>query len=206
MQLPAQIIIRYKELKPQIIRRLSDFSNVAEDQYFYELCFCLCTPQSKAKNALAVQKILMDMDFLHKPSDISKILRKPENYIRFHNTKSKRLLEARGNLHKVMETLKSKLSPTEKRNIIAAMVKGIGMKEASHFMRNIGYQNLAILDRHILKHLKLCGLFEDISNISTVKYYLETEKKFREFSRNVKIPIDHLDLLFWSYETGEILK
>ena len=34
-------------------------------------------------------------------------------------------------------------------------VKGIGYKEAGHFSRNIGFtQDLAILDRHILKNLK----------------------------------------------------
>lgn len=206
MQLPEQIQQKYKELKPHIIRRLKDFSNVAENQYFYELCFCLCTPQSKAKNALVVQSILMDMDFLNNPSDVSAILRKPEHYIRFHNTKSKRLLEARENFQNVMHTLNSKLNATEKRNIIATIVNGIGMKEASHFLRNIGYRNLAILDRHILKHLKLCGLYQEIPKISSVKNYLETEKTFQDFSRKVKIPIDHLDLLFWSYETGEIIK
>lgn len=206
MQLPGYILEKYIELQPQIIRRLEDFSKVPKENYFYELCYCLCTPQSKAKNALIVQKKLMDIDFLNNPSDVSNILRNPENYIRFHNIKNKRLLEARENFHQVIHTLQSKLSPTEKRNYLAELVKGIGMKEASHFMRNIGYRNLAILDRHILKHLKLCGLFTDSPKISSVKNYLETEKTFRKFSQNVNIPIDHLDLLFWSYETGEILK
>jgi len=42
-------------------------------------------------------------------------------------------------------------------------IRGIGYKEASHFLRNIGLgENLAILDRHILKNLKFFGVIEEI--------------------------------------------
>ena len=85
-------------------------------------------------------------------------------------------------------------------------IRGIGLKESSHFLRNIGYRNLAILDRHILKHLNSCGVIEKTIKISNEKQYFEIEKKFRLFSELINIPMDELDLLFWSMETGEILK
>lgn len=86
-------------------------------------------------------------------------------------------------------------------------IKGIGYKEASHFLRNIGFgENIAILDRHILKNLRLLGVIEEIpESIRRVKY-LQIEKDMAGFARKIDIPISHLDLLFWYKETGEIFK
>jgi N-glycosylase/DNA lyase len=85
-------------------------------------------------------------------------------------------------------------------------VKGLGYKESSHFLRNIGYRNLAILDRHILKNLEKFGAIRTIPKSLTRKQYLKLEKQFHRFADAVGIPLDELDLLFWSLETGEILK
>ncbi len=205
-KLPAQIKTRYKELKQDIKNRLEEFANVPGNKYFYELCYCICTPQSKAVNAFIVQKVLEQKKFLTKPFKIEPLLRKKENYIRFHNTKAKRLLQAREIYPKVLEILSSDLSPAQKRDWIVTNINGIGMKEASHFLRNIGYRNFAILDRHILKHLVLCDLYNEVPKLASKKDYLAVEKRFLQFAKQVKIPVDELDLLFWSYETGTILK
>jgi N-glycosylase/DNA lyase len=85
-------------------------------------------------------------------------------------------------------------------------VKGMGWKEASHFLRNIGYRDLAILDRHILRNLKLHGVIRSYPASLTPKRYLAIEKAFERFASAVGIPMDELDLLFWSRETGTILK
>ena len=82
----------------------------------------------------------------------------------------------------------------------------MGWKEASHFLRNIGNRDLAILDRHILKNLVRTGALERLPKSLTPKTYLAIEEKFAAFSKRVNIPMDELDLLFWSMETGEILK
>jgi N-glycosylase/DNA lyase len=92
------------------------------------------------------------------------------------------------------------------RNHFARNVVGYGMKEASHFMRNVGYRNLAILDRHILKNLCHFGVIETIPRTMTPGIYHEIEEKFVQFSKKLGIPMDELDLLFWSAETGEIFK
>lgn len=205
-QLPDFLSEKYELLKCSIQKRLEDFRNVPEADYFYELCFCLCTPQSKASNAFKVVEYLQKKDFYNKPFNPSEILRRPENYIRFHNTKADRILLAREIFPEVSAILKSEISAFEKRKKILLLVNGYGMKEASHFLRNIGMRNLAIFDRHILKHLVSCGLYDEIPNVSSEKKYLEVEKVFIEFSKKIGIPIDELDLLFWSYETGEILK
>ncbi len=205
-QLPDYIEQKYKILKPAIRNKLKEFASVRREQYFFELCFCLCTPQSKAANALIVQKELERRNFLEKPFNPVSLLRRNENYIRFHNTKAKRLLAARKMYPKLEEVLLSTISAEKKREWIVENINGLGMKEASHFLRNIGYRDLAILDRHILKHLVLCGIFDDVPKVSSIKNYLSVEKTFKKFAEVVEIPLDELDLLFWSYETGTIIK
>lgn len=183
----------YHKRKKEIKQRLKEFSQVKGDNIFYELCFCLLTPQSNAKKCDQAVRLLKQKDFLNKNINPVKYLK---TNTRFHNNKSKYLIE-----------LKKKYNKIElKREFLVKNVKGLGLKEASHFLRNIGYKNLAILDRHILKNLKKYNAIKEIPNSLTPKKYYEIEDKFKQFSKKVKIPMDELDLLFWSTETGEVFK
>jgi len=85
-------------------------------------------------------------------------------------------------------------------------VKGIGFKEASHFMRNVGYKNLAILDRHILNLMLENGFIEEKSASLNKKKYLEIEEKFRILSKKLKMSPAKLDLYMWYLKTGRVLK
>ena len=204
--LPQDLLEKYHIIKDKIRQRLEDFSKVPESDYFYELCYCMCTPQSKAVNASKVVNELMGNNFFEKPFDASHILGKPENYIRFHNTKSRNLLLAREKFDDISGLLAGNSDPVDKRQWLADNILGFGMKESSHFLRNIGYRRLAILDRHILKNLRGCGVYDEVPKVGTRKNYLVVENAFLQFSDRVGIDMDELDLLFWSQETGEILK
>lgn len=204
--LPNYINNKYNELKIPIRNRLKEFLLIPESEYFYELCFCICTPQSRARNAFQVVEKLKDADFYNKPFNPVKQLNHKDHYIRFHNQKANRLQKLISTYPIVLDLLNSDLSAFDKRNKIKESIEGYGYKEASHFMRNIGYTNLAILDRHILKHLVLCKVYMEIPKVSSAKQYFAVERKFLKFAIEVGIPMDELDLLFWSYETGEILK
>jgi N-glycosylase/DNA lyase len=206
MHLPDKLQEKYRELKPEIQQRLFEFSQVQESDYFYELCFCICTPQSKAKNAYQVQKLLMEKNFLENDFDPTSLLREPSRYIRFHNQKAKRLLYAKEFFSNIKSILDTEITASDKRIWLADNFNGFGMKESAHFLRNIGYRGLAILDRHILKHLVYCGVYNETPAINNKKKYLAVEERFNIFADYIQIPIDELDLLFWSYETGEIFK
>lgn len=201
-----ELFKEYHTRRNAIQQRLNDFKNVPESTYFYELCYCICTPQSKARNAFKVQKTLEENDFLKTPFDPTDILRQPEHYIRFHNNKAISLLKAREMYPEVLKVLKSGSPNAEKRLWLFKNIRGFGMKEASHFMRNIGFENMGILDRHILKHLIRCGVFKELPQIGSTKQYLDVEEAFKKFSDEIGIPMDEIDLLFWSMEAGEILK
>ena len=106
----------------------------------------------------------------------------------------------------IRQCLASTADPEERRRWLVTHVKGMGWKEASHFLRNIGGRNLAILDRHILKNLIHHRVLSAPVGGLTARRYGLIEQEFRRFGGVVGIPMDELDLLFWSRETGEILK
>ena len=198
----------YKKFRNEIKIRLIEFKKIKSDKYFYELCFCVCTPQSKAVNAFKVQQKLEEKDFLNnKNFNPQKILEDKEHYIRFHKTKAQNLIAIKGQISEICKVLESNISAENKRDWLVKNVKGIGMKEATHFLRNIGLNcELAILDRHILRNLIFYGVIKVIPKNLNRQNYLEIEKKFLEFSKKIKISINRLDLLFWAQVTGYTLK
>jgi N-glycosylase/DNA lyase len=206
MKLPEELLEFYNKNKSKIKKRLKEFSLVPKEEYFYELCYCLLTPQSKAENSVLVVQKLKQMDFFINDFDPKPILIEPKHYIRFHNNKAKHLLYAKEIFPQILECIENNNSLHEKRMFLVNKVLGFGMKESSHFLRNIGFKNLAILDRHILKNLVLCGVIDSYPNSLNKFTYLNIEKKFLYFAERINIPIDELDLLFWSVQTGQILK
>ena len=204
--LPNELIDTYKKFENAIISRLNDFQNTTSDIIFYEFCFCIMTPQTSAKNAWHVQNKLIENDFLNTKFNPINILTDKKHYIRFHNTKTKRLLNAIEYKKRLDEILSLHINQYEKRKIIKTEFIGLGMKETSHFLRNIGYKNLAIIDRHILRMLVLCGVLNDAIYPKNDKQYVEIEEKMIAFSDNINIDMDALDLLFFAHSNGEVLK
>lgn len=204
----------YSAKKNEIISRLNDFKEVwkkgNDEDIFTELIFCILTPQSKAEScSRAVKKIICNKLFLKGNSNqITNEL----SGVRFKNRKAKYIVEARNLLTTNGKiSIKSKIeqlrNARKARDWLVQNIKGLGYKEASHFLRNIGHgEDLAILDRHILKNLKSLRAIEKVPNSLQKKRYFEIENWMIEFSNRIEIPIAHLDLLFWSKETGKIFK
>ena len=187
-------------------QRLEGFKQILPSDYFYELVYCLLTPQSSAVNAEKAVQLLRLYGFQHSAIDPEPLLHQREFYIRFHKTKAKRLCAVRDQFPLISQHLSNGSPSTELREWLVNNVKGLGWKEASHFLRNIGHRNLAILDRHILKNLIRVGVIQRLPKTLTARRYLAIEKKFLKFSQQIGISMDELDLLFWSMETGKILK
>ncbi len=139
--------------------------------------------------------------------DINKELQK----VRFKNKKSEYLYQARCNFFKkensIYENIKKAKSPLKLREYLVKNVQGIGYKEASHFLRNIGFgADIAILDRHIIRNLIELGILEEYPKNLSEKNYREIEEKMRKLSKALDIPMDTLDHVFWAKETGEVFK
>lgn len=196
----------YAARREMIQKRLADFSAVLPEGYFFELVYCLLTPQSSAANAARAVQALQVAGFPGRAANVAEILADRRHYIRFHNTKARRLYRAWETYGSIHARLVGRNAPEATRRWLVQNVQGLGWKEASHFLRNIGFRDLAILDRHILKNLKAHGVVKTSPRTLTPKTYMLIEARFRSFASEVGIPMDELDLLFWSRETGEILK
>ncbi|MEA1944934.1 MAG: N-glycosylase/DNA lyase [Euryarchaeota archaeon] len=201
-------------IQDEIQSRLEEFDRIREigdeETIFAELVFCILTPQSKAKICWAAVENLLDNNLLLE-GESDQIVR--ELYgVRFRYKKSEYVVEARDKLSidgKI--AIKSRISRFsdvyDAREWLVRNVKGIGYKEASHFLRNIGFgENLAILDRHILKNLRSLGIIEEIPDSLSRRKYLEIEKGMKKLAKKVKIPMSHLDLVMWYNETGDVFK
>jgi N-glycosylase/DNA lyase len=201
----------YNPIKPQIEARLMDFLHIwetaSDEDLFRELVFCLLTPQSKAKTCWkAVQRLDRKCMMTETaPAQISEEL----VGVRFNQRKGEYICLARRMFcsRSLRATLASFADAAVAREWLVENVKGLGYKEASHFLRNIGLgEELAILDRHILKNLALLGVIKEVPSSPTKRTYLEIEKKMTAFSKEAKIPMGHLDLLLWYKEAGEVFK
>jgi len=207
-----EILSIYKKIKPEIEKRLDDFKKIWEsgdnNDLFVELAFCLFTPQSSAKQCWRAVNLLLERDLLFDGhwEDIAAAI----NMVRFRNNKARYLTEARSNFlcgNSIKDCLCTCSSSIEKRDWLVKNVKGMGYKEASHFLRNIGLgQDLAILDRHILKNMIVLGVIDSIPKTLTRKTYLSIEASLRQYSAKIKIPLDHLDFVLWYKEAGEVFK
>jgi N-glycosylase/DNA lyase len=208
-----ELLKSYKSKRLEIKKRLEEFNQIKNDsdeRIFTELAFCICTPQSKATSAWIAIEALVKNNYLFTRSE--RMIRPFLNAVRFADNKTKYIVEARelftknGKLN-IKEKIQSFPDSLKLREWLVENVKGLGMKESSHFLRNIGLgNNLAILDIHVLNNLKEYGVIEGILKNLTKKNYLEIENKIKEFSKLVGVPMDELDLLFWSEETGIIFK
>ena len=197
-----KIFGNYVNQRDKIQSRLEQFKSLNEKEYFKEFLFCLLTPQSNAKKCWqAIEEISKLKKF--EEELIFNILK---TKTRFHIKKTKYILEA----PKTWELIKPILNNQnrkELRNLLAENVKGYGLKEASHFLRNIGKSEnqIAILDRHILRNLEKYGIINE-TKIKSKKHYFKIESPYLQFASSIKISPDELDLLWWGQENGEIFK
>jgi len=200
------LTLLYASKKADIKKRLEELRRVwyeNDRKVFAELAFCLCTPQSSAKASDKAIKSCADCNllFVGRPEDIAPVLTK--SGVRFSTHKSNYIVEARNYFSKDGDIkIKEKLNTQDipgLRNWLADNVMGLGMKEASHFLRNIGFgKDVAILDRHVLRCLVDYGVIPEVPKTLTKQKYLEIEEKVREFSKKENIPMDEMDMLFWS--------
>lgn len=84
--------------------------------------------------------------------------------------------------------------PSEARDYLIDTYPGIGPKQASMLLRNIGWgDDLAIIDTHIsrISHL----ILEDRKEIET---YKSLEGKLRSYALDRDISLHKLDVILWS--------
>jgi len=198
--------LRKNEIKQVMKKRLQEFEsfkNKKNNDWFSELCFCILTANSRAKTAINIQNELKSGGFINKnKKELSQTIK--NNKHRFHNNKAKYIICSREHMD-IKDKLKN-FSEFNAREWLVKSIKGLGYKEASHFLRNTGAKNLAILDRHILNLMIENNLINEKPKILNKKNYLEIERKFNELAEQLNMNPAELDLYMWYMKTGEVLK
>lgn len=201
--------------KSNIIKtRLAEFEyilrNSDDNKLFEEMVFCILTAGTSAK--LCLEVIPEIKDIIHSGSK-EQITQKLRGCYRFYNIRADYIFVTREYLKnefnlEIGKMLLSFEDPLKRRDFLAQNknIKGLGYKESSHFLRNIGFKGYAILDKHIISFLNELGVINEAKSPSNRKKYIEIECGYKEFAINNGFDIDELDLLLWSEKTGTILK
>lgn len=188
-----------------VCARVNEFEKAGRspiEKIFSELCFCILTANYNAERAIKIQDTI-GRGFLTLPEKkLSQKLRELGH--RYPNTRAAYVVEARKSLCRMEKALKS-LKGEELRGWLVENVKGIGYKEASHFLRNIGYKDYAIIDFHIIGVLVEHNLIKKPKTLSK-KRYLEVEELLRDIAKECRLNLAELDLYLWYMETGKVLK
>lgn len=173
----------------QIRKILNNFkTNKKDSEIFYNLCFAICAPQTTFKNNRKVVNSLILKDFYKtdiEESELKEIVR-PVRFIR----KAEYLLRMKEQFYNILNIVRSNKDNFEKRTILEKMVMGMGLKATSHFLRNLGAEDLSIIDTHVIKFLK-----KDVPK--SKKDYLKLEEQFREQAKDMGVSVAELDAFVW---------
>ena len=166
------------------------------------MCFCILTANFNAERTIKIQNEIGECFLRDTKEELSKKLKDYGH--RFPNNRAEYITDSKKCKDRLNEVVKFH-DKKKIREWIVNNVKGLGYKEASHFLRNIGVFGFAILDRHVLKNLVAEGVISEIPSL-TRKNYLLIESKFKNYAESKDLSVEELDLLFWSKETGQVFK
>lgn len=168
-----------------------------------ELAFCISTANSSALSGLRFQKSLENLNLESlSVKDFENLLKSAG--VRFWSRKAEYIYEALRRFEVIEKALK--LESRLAREYLVRNIRGIGYKEASHFLRNVGRKDVAIIDRHILRWLHENDYLREIPKSLSTKSYKKIENTLEKIAKKRRISLAELDLILWFQKTGKILK
>ena len=211
-----KILATHRARRKEIKSRLSEFREVwnsgTDDRLWEELVFCIFTAGASARMGLRSIEAVRPLLKSGRREQMTKAL-KAAGAHRFPVERPGYIVITRAFLHehcgmRLREMLNDFSDPVERRDWLAqeTRIKGLGFKESSHFLRNVGFKGYGILDKHVMRCLAELKVVDTPKPPTTRNRYLETEQRLREFATEVRINFDELDLVLWSMKTGEVLK
>lgn len=211
-----RVVATHRARRKDIKKRLGEFQEVwrhgSDARLWEELVYCIFTAGASARMGLnaidAVRSLLLDGE----PEEMTQVLREAGAH-RFPVARPRYIVTTRNYFRvnfgmALRERLRSFSDPFERRDWLAQekQIKGLGYKESSHFLRNVGVKGHAILDKHVMRCLAEMNIVDTARPPANRRKYLEVEQEFRRFAEQIKVDFDELDLVLWSIKTGEILK
>lgn len=194
-----------------------------ENERLAELVLCIISSQEKfevaagavgqlkRENALRAPRNERDLALIR--SQISRILASPITFayknksysrrLRFFGNKSQQVFDTLGNIYHggltIGKILDGKQCAQETRKNVIDYCSGIGPKQASMFLRNIGYcSDFAILDKHVIDFMKILGLtWKPKSSPATLSAYRQIEENLIDYATANNVRMLHLDIAIW---------
>lgn len=208
--------VTHLKRRREIRERLNEFDSVwqsgSDARLWEEMVYCIFTAGASAAMGLTAVCAVRPLLDRGSRTAITRALKKPPAY-RFHNVRAAHIVATRAYLRRTVsmrlrEQLAGFEDAAERRDWLARNpeIKGLGYKEASHFLRNIGFKGYGILDKHIVRCLVELGIIHSAKPPTSRTRYLETEGRMKTFAEAVGIDFDELDLALWSMKTGKVLK
>lgn len=205
-------IVRAEVEKPETRRRVESrirefqaAQGEEDERWFEELIFCLLTANYSARGALACIAALNEGDAIGEGS-LEQLRACLEHRHRFPNKRAEFIHKARAHRDDLKRTITSQPSSRAARDWLVENITGLGMKEASHFLRNVGYLDLAIIDKHILTHMEEQGIIGERPKTLTRRRYLEYEEILIRVAGMLGMSLGMMDLYLWAKKSGEVIK
>ncbi|MFQ6060114.1 MAG: hypothetical protein ACE5KV_02310 [Thermoplasmata archaeon] len=200
------------------------WKEMTEQDLWMELVSCILGSQVSYEHADSALRHLCSLGLLDfkllatKPSEserrIQVELNKPlylpirkngvRRKFRFPTTKARHICRTAINIYSngnsILEVLHDSKDSGDARNRIMAYCVGVGPKQASLFLRNIGFSSdIAIIDTHVLRFMNLSGIAEkkDLS-LSSDNGYFRLEKRFLHYAKAMNVSAGGLDRVIWS--------
>lgn len=199
------IDLKKSEIREIVDKRIKEFKELRKgtnEQLFKELCFCLLTANFNAERSILIQNKIGNGVINLPQEELAKELADLGH--RFPNARAKYIVEARKHII-CLKKLITDCNEIEIREWLVNNVKGLGYKEGSHFLRNIGFDNVAIIDFHIVDLLNSSGALQ-CKKPSCKAKYIEIEDVLRKIAKESNLTLSELDLYLWYIETGKVLK
>ena len=195
-------------IEEEVSARISEFerlNTLGNNHWFSELCFCILTANSSAELGIRLQEKIGEGFLTYSKERIERELREAGH--RFWRKRAEFIVNARryGNIKEIISEIIEVRGVFHAREWLVGNIKGLGYKEASHFLRNVGYFDLAILDRHVISVMADHGLCSAPKTLTRRKY-LEIERLFSKVSELLEMKPGVLDLYVWYLKTGKVLK
>jgi len=197
--------LKNSKISNRVNNRIKEFKNInknSDDEIFKELCFCILTANFNAEKCIKIQREIGDGLLTLSEDELAKKL--VELGHRYPNTRARYISDSvkyNDSLKDIIHSSKDE----ELRKWLVKNIKGLGYKEASHFLRNIGFDDFAIIDFHIIDILVRHNLIKRPKSL-TKKRYFEIENVLKGIAKKLNLSLAELDLYLWYIETGKILK
>ncbi|MHA1506929.1 MAG: N-glycosylase/DNA lyase [Candidatus Asgardarchaeia archaeon] len=203
----VKLLLDSETLKRKVKERMMEFESLGRkgnEEWFLELCFCILTANSSAELCIRIQKEIGKSFLTLSKEELSERLKSMGH--RYYAKRAEYIVDARRYSGSIKDIIRSFKNEVLTREWLVSNVKGLGYKEASHFLRNVGFKNLAIIDRHILRCLYENGVIKELPKNLSKKNYIKIERLLGEIAERTGLSLGGLDLFLWYMMTGKVLK